>query len=185
MIKTGLILVLVVLVFGLLFPTQVEAGCNGGNVTGAYYMVTCNYSWCVGNGNPPGCICSNTCTGVTLWSEFCSDYTDCDSCVAINFSGMDCGNKGRCNWNGSYSCACIPGATTCGPCSVTCGGGTQTCTDGCSSWSQSCNTQPCCPSVSADIKVNDLDGPISVCPLASYHVDWTSSNAGSCTLDGQ
>lgn len=101
-------------VLGLSFPINSFADCGGGNVTGAYYGTFCTPSGC----DPliPPCSCVETCDGVTLISEYCSDYTTCSSCVDVNFSEMDCGNKGRCDWNGSYSCGGatptpVPGAT--------------------------------------------------------------------------
>lgn len=98
-----LLIIIIACIFAFLFahiPDQnVNAACNGGQITGAYYSTVCTPEKC----NPNiqfNCKCVETCEGVTLLSEFCSDYTIPWACNDLSFSGMDCGNKGSCSWSG-------------------------------------------------------------------------------------
>lgn len=83
----------------------VRGGCNGGFVTGAYYNTTCTPAGC--DPRQLGCTCVNDCN-VTLYGEYCSDNTEANSCNSVNFSGMDCGNKGSCSWSGPAPTSSAP-----------------------------------------------------------------------------
>ena len=81
-------------------PTPVFAGCSGGNPQGWYARDVCP-----GDCDPSielDCECTESCNyggqKIGLVSEFCSDYGTSGSCNSVNFSGMECGNGGRCTW---------------------------------------------------------------------------------------
>lgn len=126
------------LIIALYVAHPVEAGCSGGFVTGAYYSTVCSPAGC--NPQLPGCSCNDTCSGVTLIGEYCSDYYTSSGCASVNFSGMDCGNKGSCSWSGSPPPPPITSGWSCvsaGNCAWVAGGDPNT-------DETTCENQPAC-----------------------------------------
>ena len=78
--------------------TVVAQSCGGGTLTGAQPITVCG-----GSCSPlePGC-CTESCAGVTLAIEYCSDYTNESSCNGAGFGGsFTCGTGGSCGWGTS------------------------------------------------------------------------------------
>lgn len=83
----------------LVLPGSVGAqSCGGGTITGAQPITVCGGAC---QPSQPGC-CTQSCSGVTLAIEYCSDYTNEATCNAAGFGGSyTCGSGGYCSWGGT------------------------------------------------------------------------------------
>lgn len=125
-LSTSILLFICVIFFVSDSQAQSCRGTPGDLIQGAYYRRSCTPTGCdpsIPAGRPGACTsCSDTCSGVSYISEDCRDYSsagNCSTCVSFNFTGYPCGNKGRCQWQGSTTCSCAPvggcGANGCSP----------------------------------------------------------------------
>lgn len=144
------------------------------------YFTNCNYFGSGNCGETCGaCVFSSSCTydaglfcgdGTCSPSigELCDECVDCGSCTGLWCGDGDCNNGETCN-----SCS-----QDCGSC-VSCPDGDCNNGENCSSCPNDCGA---CAAVTADVRANGSNGPITV--AAPYNVSWTSTNATACLLDG-
>ena len=110
----------------------------------------------------------------TAWAD------DSSKCT----SGQICQN-GACVSSGCAATTCLALGHSCGSWGDGCGGTLScgTCTTG-----QTCNNGTCAAQTNAaptiDLKVNGVDGPLSITEGGSIVLSWTSTNAASCAVFG-
>ncbi|OGM12004.1 hypothetical protein A2W13_00055 [Candidatus Woesebacteria bacterium RBG_16_36_11] len=142
--------------------------------------------------DPISAPCTFSCDWGNWYNIACEDPDSgcgCDEMFQAR-EAVGCDPEYRCVTDASCTCQdCGTCNTTHGACN--CGGNQNDRTHNMTCDDPSCNTSWCeydaacvCATVTADIKANSSDGPITVNVSESFSRSWSSTNADSCTIAG-